>query len=56
MERLRSVKETAEVLGISVYTVRAYVRQRKLAPVLYRAEGATGGGRTGAICRPFQGR
>jgi excisionase family DNA binding protein len=33
MERLRSVNEAAEVLGISVYTVRKYIKLGKLTPV-----------------------
>jgi excisionase family DNA binding protein len=33
MKRLHGVKEAAEILGISVYTVRSYVRQGKLRPV-----------------------
>ena len=33
MKRLHGVKEAAEILAISVYTVRSYIRQGKLRPV-----------------------
>jgi len=31
--RLHGVKEAAEILGISVYTVRSYIRQSKMTAV-----------------------
>jgi excisionase family DNA binding protein len=33
MEALKSIEEAAEILGISPWTVRAYVRQGKIRPV-----------------------
>jgi len=33
MKALRSVKEAAGLLGISPWTVRSYIRDRKLLPV-----------------------
>ena len=33
MKALKSVEESAELLGISVWTVRAYIRDAKLRPV-----------------------
>jgi len=33
MKALKSVEETAELLGLSVWTVRAYIRDGKLRPV-----------------------
>jgi excisionase family DNA binding protein len=33
MKALKSVEETAELLGLSVWTVRAYIRDAKLRPV-----------------------
>jgi len=33
MKALKSVEETAELLGISIWTVRAYIRDGKLRPV-----------------------
>jgi len=33
MKPLKSVEEAAELLGISTWTVRGYVRDRKLKPV-----------------------
>ena len=33
MKALKSVEESAELLGISVWTVRAYIRDGKLRPV-----------------------
>jgi excisionase family DNA binding protein len=33
MKALRSVEEAAELLGISKWTVRAYIREGKLRPV-----------------------
>jgi len=33
MEHLRSIEESAEILGISPWTIRKYVREFKLQPV-----------------------
>ena len=33
MKRLLAVNEAAEILGISVYTVRSYIRQSKMTAV-----------------------
>jgi excisionase family DNA binding protein len=33
MESLKSIEQTAEVLALSPWTVRAYVRQGKIRPV-----------------------
>jgi excisionase family DNA binding protein len=33
MKALKSVEESAELLGLSVWTVRAYIRDAKLRPV-----------------------
>jgi excisionase family DNA binding protein len=33
MKRLHGVKEAAEILGISIYTVRSYIRQSKMTAV-----------------------
>ncbi len=33
MQRLRNVHEASELLGISPWTVRAYIREGKLRPV-----------------------
>ena len=33
MESLKSVEETAEVLGLSPWTVRLYLRQGRIRPV-----------------------
>ena len=33
MKALKSVEESAELLGLSVWTVRAYIRDGKLRPV-----------------------
>jgi len=33
MKRLHAVKEAAEILGISIYTVRSYIRQSKMTAV-----------------------
>jgi excisionase family DNA binding protein len=35
MKRLHGVKEAAEILGISTYTVRSYIRQGKIRPVRF---------------------
>jgi excisionase family DNA binding protein len=33
MEKLQSIEKAAEVLGLSAWTVRAYVRQGKIRPI-----------------------
>jgi len=50
MESLKSIEQAAEVLALSPWTVRAYVRQGKIRPVRIGPAGAARGIGAAAHC------